>query len=84
MDCHACIANAENLEIFTNTNYAFPGITETDRLRVNMDTTFRNEIVRDLYWDLSSYSRYDNQPAEVAKSEDYEIETSIGTSFQAA
>jgi len=49
-----------------------------------MDTTFRNEIVRDLYWDLSSYNRYDNQPAEVAKSEDYEVETSIGTNFQAA
>lgn len=84
MDCHACIANAENLEIFTNTNYAFPGITETDRLRVNMDTTFRNDIVRDCFWVLSLYSGYDNQPAEGAESEDDGIETSIGTSFQAA
>jgi len=59
----------------------FPGITESGRMRVNSDITLRNEIVRDLFWDLSFYSTFDNQPAEGAESNDYGIVTSIGASF---
>jgi hypothetical protein len=59
----------------------YPGITERQRLRVNTDVTLRNEIVRDLFWDLQFYSTYDNQPPEGAQSRDYGIITSLGVTF---
>jgi hypothetical protein len=72
--------NIPTTRLSANIN-VFPGITESGRLRVNTDISLRNEIVRDLFWDLSFYSTYDNQPAENAASEDYGIVTSIGASF---
>ena len=59
----------------------FPGITESGRLRVNTNISLRNEIIRDLFWDLTFYSTYDNQPVQGAENEDYGIVTSIGASF---
>jgi putative salt-induced outer membrane protein YdiY len=61
--------------------YVYPGITESDRIRINSDITLRNELVRDFYWELSFYSSYDNQPAAGAAKDDYGIVTSIGASF---
>ena len=72
--------NIPTTRLSANIN-VFPGITESGRLRVNTDISLRNEIVRDLFWDLSFYSTYDNQPAKGAASEDYGIVTSIGASF---
>lgn len=59
----------------------FPGITESGRVRVNTDITLRNEIVRSVFWDLSFYSTFDNQPPPSAAEEDFGIVTSIGASF---
>jgi hypothetical protein len=59
----------------------FPGITESERVRVNTDITLRNEIFRDFFWDLSFYSNYDNQPAMGFEKEDFGIITSLGASF---
>ena len=59
----------------------FPGITESGRLRINTNINLRNEIIRDLFWDLTFYSTFDNQPAEGAEREDFGIVTSIGASF---
>ena len=59
----------------------FPGITESDRMRVNTNVSLRNEIVRSLFWDLSLYHTFDNRPPEFAAEEDYGIVTSIGASF---
>ena len=61
--------------------YVYPGITESDRIRINTDITLRNELVRDFFWELAFYSNYDNQPAEGAEKDDYGIITSIGASF---
>jgi hypothetical protein len=59
----------------------FPGITESDRVRVNTDITLRNEIFRDFFWDLSFYSNYDNQPAAGFEKEDFGVITSLGATF---
>ena len=59
----------------------FPGITESDRLRVNANLTLRNEIVRSVFWDLTLYGSWDNRPAAEAAGEDYGIVTSLGASF---
>jgi hypothetical protein len=59
----------------------FPGITETDRLRVNSKLTLRNEFVRDFFWDLSVYSNYDNQSVKGAEDADFGVVTSLGATF---
>ena len=59
----------------------FPGITEQGRLRGNATISLRNEIIEDLFWDLSFYTSYDNQPPEGAANSDYGIITSVGVSF---
>ena len=59
----------------------FPGITESDRVRVNTDITLRNEIIRDFFWELSFYSSYDNQPAAGFEKEDFGVITSLGATF---
>jgi putative salt-induced outer membrane protein YdiY len=72
--------NIPSTRLSANVNM-FPGITESGRLRVNTDITLRNELFRDVFWDLSFYSNYDNQPAAGAEKEDYGIVTSLGASF---
>lgn len=59
----------------------FPSITESDRVRMNSDITLRNEIIRDLFWDLSLYATYDSKPIEGAAQDDWGIVTSIGATF---
>lgn len=59
----------------------FPSFTETNRVRANSSITLRNEIIRDLFWDLQFYSNYDNQPVQGAQKRDYGIVTSIGATF---
>jgi putative salt-induced outer membrane protein YdiY len=59
----------------------FPGITESGRLRINTNVSLRNEFIRDLFWDLTFYSTYDNRPVQGAENEDYGVVTSIGASF---
>jgi putative salt-induced outer membrane protein YdiY len=59
----------------------FPGITESGRLRVNSNVSFRNEIIRSVFWDLSFFSTFDNRPPEGKSEDDYGIVTSIGASF---
>ena len=59
----------------------FPGITESGRLRVNTNISLRNEIIRDLFWDLTFYSTFDSRPVQGAENEDYGIVTSISASF---
>jgi len=60
----------------------YPGITDTDRNRGNLDVTFQQEFFKDLFWDLSFYYTYDSKPPETASAkDDYGIVTSVGYTF---
>ena len=59
----------------------YPGITESERVRINMDIKLRNEIFRDFFWDLSFYSNYDSHPADGFEKEDFGVITSLGATF---
>ena len=64
-----------NLEII-------PSLTESGRVRGEFDATLKWEIVADLYWRLSYFLSYDNQPqSSTDVSDDYGVTTSIGYSF---
>ena len=72
--------NIPKTRLSANVNL-FPGITESGRIRINTDIKLRNEIFRDVFWDLSFYSSYDNQPADGFEREDFGIITSLGATF---
>lgn len=61
---------------------AYPSITESGRLRAQLDVSLRWEIINDLFWDLSYYNTYDSDPPSGSEStSDYGIVTSLGWSF---
>lgn len=61
---------------------AFPSLTESGRFRWQVDTTWRQEIFNNMFWDWTLYASGDNQPPASANSEsDYGIVTSLGWSF---
>ena len=60
----------------------YPSITQSGRYRMSLNTTFKVELFRDLYWDLSAYFSYDNKPLAVnAATSDYGVTTSFGYKF---
>ncbi len=61
---------------------AYPGITESGRLRAQFDASVRRELIDDLFWDLTYYNTYDSDPSSgTAATSDYAIVTSLGWSF---
>ena len=64
-------------------NFAsYPSLTEKGRVRLDLDTRLRREIVKDFFVDLSFYLNYDNQPpSTTAATTDYGFVTSVGYSF---
>jgi hypothetical protein len=59
-----------------------PSITDGGRVRMNLDTRLRREIIKDFFVDLSFYLKYDNRPpTRTASTTDYGFVTSVGYSF---
>jgi hypothetical protein len=57
----------------------FNGITNSGEYRINYDIVLRKELITDLFWDISFFSRYQSDTAdEEASSTDYGISTSVG------
>lgn len=60
----------------------FPSLTDSGRWRGDLRTTFKLELVTDLFWALELYATYDNQPlTEGAENSDYGVITSLGWSY---
>lgn len=53
---------------------AIPSISESGRVRAELDVTLKWEIIDDLYWQLSFQGSYDNEPPSVdASTTDYSV-----------
>ena len=59
----------------------FPSITQSGRVRGNLDLALRQELITDLFVELSVYDSYDNDPPENGTKNDYGIVTSLGYTF---
>ncbi|MFK7831084.1 MAG: DUF481 domain-containing protein [Congregibacter sp.] len=60
----------------------YPSLTESGRLRADSAATLRWEIIRDLYWDVSTWGSYDNSTIDATASEfDWGITTGLGWEF---
>ena len=60
----------------------YPSLTEKGRVRLDLETRLRREIIKDFFVDLSFYLNYDNKPpSATASTSDYGFVTSVGYSF---
>ncbi|MGI9272291.1 MAG: DUF481 domain-containing protein [Woeseiaceae bacterium] len=69
------------LDLSTNLQ-VIPNLTDTGRVRAELDIKLRWEIIEDLFWQLTLYDSYDSDPVVVdAEKNDYGITTSLGWEF---
>lgn len=59
----------------------FPSLTESGRVRANLDVYLKRELITDLFIELSLYDAWDSEPPEEGEENDYGIVTSLGYSF---
>jgi hypothetical protein len=59
----------------------YPNLEESGRYRTSFDTDFRWEIINDLFWALTVYHRYENDPLAEGSGTDYGVTTSLGWEF---
>jgi len=59
-----------------------PNLSDTGRVRGELDIELQWEMIEDLFWQLSYYNSYDSRPATAgAEKNDYGIITSLGYKF---
>jgi hypothetical protein len=73
----------DNPELDWSTRFQLiPSLTETGRVRGELDTTLSWEIIGDLDWAISLYSSWDNQPhSDVGSTSDYGVNTALSYDF---
>lgn len=59
----------------------FPSLTESGRVRGQLDFALRRELIEDLFVEISVYDSYDSEPPEEGEENDYGIVTSLGYTF---
>lgn len=59
-----------------------PNLSDTGRVRGQLDVSLKWEMIVDLFWELSYYHSYDSRPPTVgAEKSDYGVVTSLGYDF---
>ena len=60
----------------------FPSLTESGRWRGDLRTTFKLELLDDLFWTMEFFATYDSEPLDLdAEKSDYGIITGFGWSY---
>ena len=60
----------------------FPSLTESDRIRGDLNIRYRQELFLDMFWTLKSFYNFDNEPPPGAKSDhDYGLITGLEYQF---
>ncbi|MBV8865472.1 MAG: DUF481 domain-containing protein [Acidobacteriaceae bacterium] len=65
----------------STTVFAYPGLSDIGRLRVDGKTSIKYELIKNLYLNLSMYLTYDSRPPVAASKSDYGASSSLGWSF---
>ena len=58
-----------------------PSLNEGGRVRSEASLEMRHELINDLFLKISFKDSYDNRPAETARTNDWNVVTSLGYSF---
>jgi putative salt-induced outer membrane protein YdiY len=59
----------------------YPSLTESGRVRGQLDFALRRELIEDLFVEISVYDSYDSEPPEEGEKNDYGIVTGLGYTF---
>lgn len=59
----------------------YPSLTESGRVRSDLSFSWRQELITDLFVELSLYDSYDSDPPAEGEKNDYGIVTSLGYTF---
>jgi hypothetical protein len=60
----------------------YPSLTDSGRTRLDLRSTFKLELVEDLFWSMELWGTHDNRPLDpTAEKTDYGIITSVGWSY---
>jgi Protein of unknown function, DUF481 len=63
------------------TAFAYPGLTDIGRVRVDGKAAIKYELIKNLYLNFSLYLNYDSKPPRPTSKSDYGASSSIGWSF---
>lgn len=67
---------------FDTTFAVYPSLTTPGRVRLDLRSKVRIEIIKDLYWSASLFETFDSDPpAENVRRNDFGVTTSVGWSF---
>jgi hypothetical protein len=66
---------------WSTTLQIIPSITESGRVRSELDTSLQWEIINDLKWGFSLYGSFDNQASENGETSDYGVNTTVTYEF---
>lgn len=70
-------------ELDLSTNFqVIPSLTDSGRVRAELDIKLNWELIEDLFWQISFYDSFDSNPVFIgAEKNDYGIATSVGWEF---
>lgn len=63
------------------TAFAYPGLTDIGRIRVDTKAAVKYELIKNLYLNFSLYLNYDSNPPRPTSKSDYGSSASLGWSF---
>ncbi len=66
---------------FTTRFAVFPSLTTAGRVRMNLDTSLKLDLIGDLYWNFSFFDNFDSSPPAATPRNDFGVTTSVGWSF---
>jgi hypothetical protein len=58
--------------------FVYPSLTESERVRVDFDISYRQDLLGDLYLRFSFYDQYDSRPPPGANGNDYGTSIAVG------
>jgi putative salt-induced outer membrane protein YdiY len=62
----------------TSSLFVYPSLSESERVRVDFDISYRQDLFGDLYLRLSFYDQYDSRPPEGAAENDFGTTLAVG------
>jgi len=67
---------------FSTELQVIPNLTDTGRVRAELDVSMKWEMIEDLFWELEFYDSFDSDPVvQGAEDNDYGVITSLGWEF---
>jgi len=68
------------MEIITDL-FVIPSLTNWGRYRINLNTSIRFEVFKDLNWGAGLFDNFDSRPAEGNERNDFGVSTTLGYKF---